>query len=141
MLRISRLADYAAVIMRNMSAINQALSAAEIAQCTAIHLPTVRKLLKQLLKAGLLVSERGANGGYQLARASEQISLADIVEAIDGPLALTECSHPLGNCVISSQCVNKENWLVINKIVKKALSEVSLVQMGQNPGQRNERIR
>jgi FeS assembly SUF system regulator len=129
MLRISRLADYATVIMRNMSVINQALSAAELAQCTAIHLPTVRKLLKQLLNAGLLVSERGANGGYQLAKPSEQISLADIVEAIDGPLALTECSHPLGKCAISNSCVSKENWLLINKVVKEALSEMSLAQM------------
>ncbi|MDF2690839.1 MAG: hypothetical protein K0S29_694 [Gammaproteobacteria bacterium] len=141
MLRISRLADYATVIMRNMSVINQALSAAEVAQCTAISLPTVRKLLKQLLKAGLLVSERGTHGGYQLARAPELISLADIVEAIDGPLALTECSHPLGNCAISMHCVNKENWLVINKVVKEALSEVSLVRMAQNIGQTHERNR
>ena len=127
MLRISRLADYATVIMRNMSLINRALSAAEIAQCTDIHLPTVRKLLKQLLKAGLLVSERGVNGGYQLAKDSKSISLADVIEAIDGPLALTECSHPAGNCAISKSCVNKENWLLINKIVKKALSEASLI--------------
>ncbi|MDF2529631.1 MAG: system Fe-S cluster assembly regulator, partial [Gammaproteobacteria bacterium] len=110
------------------------LSAAEISQLTTIHLPTVRKLLKQLLKANLLISERGANGGYQLSKTTELINLADIVEAIDGPLALTECSHPSGNCAISTRCENKENWLVINKVVKQALSEVSLMQMSQSLG-------
>lgn len=129
MLRISRLADYATVIMREMAATEEALSGAEIAQHTSIQLPTVRKLLKQLLKAGLLTSERGANGGYQLAKSAEQINLAAIVEAIDGPLALTECSLPTGNCAISSHCVNKQNWHVINNVVKAALSEVNLLEM------------
>jgi len=132
MLRISRLADYATVIMRDMAIIDRGLSGAEIAQNTAIQLPTVRKLLKQLLKAGLLISERGANGGYQLARPSDQINLANIVEAIDGPLALTECSLPSGNCAISTHCENKENWHVINQVVKAALSEVSLRQMSHS---------
>lgn len=132
MLRISRLADYATIIMRDMAVINQPVSGAEIAHNTGVHLPTVRKVLKQLLKAGLLLSERGANGGYQLAKSAEIINLADIVEAIDGPLGLTECALPSGNCAISTHCVNKENWYVINSVIRKALSEVSLLQMSQN---------
>ena len=132
MLRISRLADYATVIMRDMAVIDSGISGTEIAQNTAINLPTVRKLLKQLLKAGLLVSERGINGGYQLSKPADQISLANIVEAIDGPLALTECSLPTGKCAISTHCVNKDNWHVINQVVKDALSGVSLLQMSQS---------
>ena len=97
MLRISRLTDYATVILARLAGGSLA-SAADIAERTRIGLPTVSKLLKELQHAGLVTSVRGAHGGYQLARPAGAISAADIIDAVEGPVALTECaggSRPL----------------------------------------------
>ena len=132
MLRISKLADYACVMMSAMATTPQiALSAVQIAETTHLTLPTVRKVLKQLSTKGLLISARGANGGYQLARTPQQITTADIIEAVDGPLALTECSHPHGACIHQRNCHIKNRWQGINGVVQQALQRINLQQMTQ----------
>lgn len=132
MLRISKLADYATLILSYMGkAPDSPMSAAQLAECSQLGLPTVRKLLKLLLSHGLLISERGASGGYKLACGPEKINMADIIAAIDGPIAITECAHPGKRCAHFDKCHVKENWQVINQIVQSALKAVSLQELTQ----------
>lgn len=126
MLRISKLADYACVLMRQLAEYQEGLSAVEIAAKTHLHLPTVRKLLKALTKARLLNASRGVQGGYQLSKSLNNLNLLEIVEAIDGPIAMIDCAHPSKNCDISHHCPNQANWLAINRVVKDALAHMSL---------------
>ena len=130
MLRVTRLTDYATVVLTVLAARPQAvMSAAELAERSGLEVPTVSKLLKPLAQAGLVDSFRGANGGYRLARPAGQISLVEIVEAMEGPLAMTECSLHDGQCGISEQCGVRGNWRRINDVVADALRAVSLAQM------------
>ena len=133
MLRISKLADYATILMTVFGQHEAAsFSAVQLAELTGISLPTVRKILTLLLQAELLTSTQGASGGYGLTRAIQQINLADIVEAIDGPLALTECNDPNRQCDKHEFCGTKQHWEVINQVVKQALQSVNLQQMQQS---------
>jgi FeS assembly SUF system regulator len=130
MLRISKLADYACLIMRifveeNLTISNATPNATNIAQSIKIGLPTVRKILQLLSRAGILNASRGTSGGYQLARPVSEISLLEIVEAVDGKLGLTDCCIS-NNCLIISQCQSKQGWKQINDIVAQALREKSL---------------
>ena len=130
MLRVTRLTDYATVVMTVLASQPEAvLSAAELAERSGLEVPTVSKLLKPLAQAGLLEAFRGAHGGYRLSRPPEQISLIAIVEAMEGPLAMTECSLDDGECGISQQCGVRANWRRINDVVADALRGVSLAQM------------
>jgi FeS assembly SUF system regulator len=130
MLRVSRLTDYATVVMTCLAAQPEAvLSAVQIAEAARLELPTVSKLLKSLGHAGLVESFRGANGGYRLARPARDINLAEIVEAMEGPLSMTECSVTLGNCDHESYCTVRGNWQRINTVVEKALRAMSLAEM------------
>ncbi len=130
MLRISKLTDYAIVVLSYLAldALKIA-SATQIAQAVHLSIPTVSKLLKILLEARLVKSYRGAGGGYQLARSSKEITLADIVSAVEGKLAMTECCAALNTCVIDSLCAIKENWQVINKVILTALGGLTLNDM------------
>lgn len=133
MLKISKLADYATVIMDRMAEQPLAsFSAAELALAAHIPKPTVRKLLKLLNEADLLVSTRGAKGGYQLTRAAAQISLGEIVAAIDGLPAVTECSQKTSVCALEAQCKLRGNWRHINKKIMQMLNEISLAEMNQS---------
>jgi FeS assembly SUF system regulator len=133
MLRISRLTDYATVILASLG--NGGLaSAAEIAERTRIALPTVSKLLKELQHAGLVRSVRGAHGGYQLARPAAAISAAEIIDAVEGPMALTECSSGAGNCGIESTCLVGHGWQRISRAIRRALLEVSLEELVRRDG-------
>lgn len=130
MLRISRLTDYATVVMTCLAASpDEVLSTAQIAECTRLELPTVSKLLKQLGRAGLVESFRGVNGGYRLARPAKDINLAEIVEALEGPLGMTECSVSAGQCDFESHCSVRGNWQRINQTVDSALKAMSLADM------------
>ena len=130
MLRISRLTDYATVVMTCLAASpDEVLSAVQIAECTRLELPTVSKLLKQLGRAGLVESFRGVNGGYRLARPATDINLAEIVEALEGPLGMTECSIAAGQCDFESHCSVRGNWQRINQTVGSALQAMSLADM------------
>ena len=109
------------------------LSAAELAERSGLEAPTVSKVLKPLAQAGLLEGFRGARGGYRLARPASQISLVEIVEAMEGPLAMTECSLDDHECGIAHQCGVRANWRRINDVIAAALGNVSLAQMLNAP--------
>lgn len=130
MLRVSNLTDYATVIMACLAAApGEVLSAQAVAERTRLEAPTTSKLLKQLGQAGLVVSTRGARGGYELAREASRISIADIVVAVDGPIALTACSARPGACDREPWCGVGLSWRRINSAINDALAGVSLADM------------
>lgn len=130
MFRVSRLTDYATVVMTCIAAHpGDVLSTAQIAEEAHLELPTVSKLLKSLGHAGLVESFRGVNGGYRLARPAQQISLAEIVEAIEGPLGMTECTLSEGQCEREAQCGVRGSWQRINHVLDNALRAMSLADM------------
>ena len=130
MLRVSRLTDYATVVMTCIAAHpGDVLSTAQIADEAHLELPTVSKLLKALGHAGLVASFRGVNGGYRLARDARDISLAQIVEALEGPIGMTECSIAEGQCERESQCNVRGSWQQVNSVLSVALRSVSLADM------------
>jgi FeS assembly SUF system regulator len=134
MLRVTRLTDYATLILTVLaSRPDRVHSAADLAERARLEAPTVSKVLKPLAHAGLVEGFRGVNGGYRLARAPEAISLVEIVEAIEGPLGMTECSVHAGQCGIEEHCGVRANWRRINDVVADALRGVSLAQMLQPP--------
>ncbi len=126
MLRISKLADYACIVMMSLAKRSESLNANELAYSTRISLPTVRKVLKLLQQADFLNAVRGVQGGYQLKKPAGQISVLEIVEAIDGPLAMTDCANPLKACEIQGQCMTQSGWQLINQTVRNALKDKML---------------
>lgn len=132
MMRMSKLADYSTVVMSYMARDAGALhSAHEVAERVGLKLPTVSKIFKILARGGLVVSTRGVKGGYLLARAPEKISIAEIIDTVDGRISLTECSHHAGLCIQESHCSVRGNWQKINLAVRKALESVSLADMSR----------
>ena len=130
MLRISRLTDYATVLLAALASEPQRVqTAASLAEQTHIAAPTVSKLLKQLQRAGLVSSTRGLHGGYQLARPAAQISAAAILDALEGPVALTDCSVGHGQCEIEGSCRVGRVWQRLNLAIRRALYDVSLAQL------------
>jgi len=130
MLRIGKLTDYATVILATLAADRaHVLTASAMAQRTHIAGPTVAKLLKQLHRAGLVNSLRGTHGGYQLARDPESISAAAILDALEGPIALTECSASTGQCGIEHTCSVGRTWQRLSVAIRRSLNEVSLAQL------------
>jgi len=131
-MRLSSLADYAVVMMTaiarhcgGIARVNATLLAGE----TGVPLPTAQKLVSRLAAAGLLDSTRGTGGGVRLSRPPASISLADIVEAVDGPIALTGCDHQAPSCGLDGRCQVKPHWAVVNRAVRTALAQVSLVTL------------
>ena len=130
MLRVSKLADYGTVVMASLAREPARLhSAAEVAGRIGLATPTVSKILKMLARSGLVTSSRGAHGGYRLHGDPAQISIAQIIDAMDGPLGMTECSTTPGICTQEAACTVRANWRSINHIVLDALSRVTLEQM------------
>ncbi len=129
MINISKLADYSTVVMAYLARTGNAQNARDIAQATRIALPTVSKILKILAKAELLDSHRGAKGGYDLARSADKISLADIINALDGGIGLTECSRAAGLCAVEEACGIRHSWRNIGLVVRELLEQVTLAEM------------
>lgn len=130
MLRLSKLTDYATVILSFMAKDNSRVFAAiEIAAATGIALPTVSKILKFLVNAKVVMSTRGSKGGYTLARVPEKISVASIISALEGPIALTECSISKQACEQASGCGIRANWHLINQTIHNALESVTLADL------------
>lgn len=130
MLRISRLTDYATVILANLAGQpGRVQTATALAEQTRIAAPTVSKLLKQLQKANLVTSTRGLHGGYQLARAPVEITAADILAALEGPVALTDCAAGQGHCGIEETCRVGRVWQRLNQAIYRSLTEVTLAQL------------
>ena len=131
MIKLSRMADYGVILMTQLGRENGAVTtAADLSASCALPLPTVSKLLKQLSQDGLLESHRGTKGGYALARAAADISMADIIGAVEGPIALTDCIEADGTmCEIEALCPTRTNWRRINDVLTEALDGVSLAEM------------
>jgi FeS assembly SUF system regulator len=130
MLRLSKLTDYATVILSVMARDQRQVRAAmEIAAMTGIAQPTVSKILKLLVNANVLISTRGAKGGYALARKPEEISVAAVISALEGPIALTECSISHQGCEQASGCDILGNWSLINRTIHNALESVTVADL------------
>jgi len=130
MLRVSKLTDYATVVMTCLAeSADEVLSAQLLAERARLEAPTVSKVLKQLAGAGLVDSWRGANGGYRLAREPRAISVADIVTAMEGPIGMTECCAHSGLCDHESHCGVRVNWQRISDAIRTALEGVTLADM------------
>lgn len=130
MLKITRETDYAMLIMcemaLNSASQNESMSASQISGKTSISIPTVSKLLKLLVKSGILSSTRGPNGGYQLTKEAGQINVADIICAIEGPVSINNCATDEHECDRSQGCTLAPHWVRINDAVFRALSSVLL---------------
>jgi FeS assembly SUF system regulator len=132
MLRITKLTDYAVLVLSDMvrPQAGEACAARDIAERTNIPQPTVSKVLKTLARSGLVESERGKNGGYRLAREPQAINVADIVDSIEGPIAVTECStESRGCCDLEGACPTEKNWVRINEAIRQALRGITLADM------------
>ena len=133
MLRLAKLTDYGTVLMTTLAQSRARQSATELASSAQLPVDAVRKVLKDLARAKLVHAERGAHGGYTLARPASDISVTEIIEAIEGPIALTECSIHDHRCDIEQSCGARGNWHLINRAVRLALSQVSLQDLA-SPG-------
>lgn len=148
MFRLSNLADYALVLLSHVAngssaATGGPVSARDLAAASGLPAPTVSKVLKRLVRATLLKSHRGAHGGYVLARPTDGISVADVVEAFDGPVALTRCTagahagdcstpaRPTHHCGLLARCPTRAAWASVNRTVVAALSQLTLQDIHQ----------
>lgn len=130
MLRISKLTDYAIVAMTFLAERPEGrFSAAEIAGKIQLEVPTVAKILKLLATGNLVQPYRGVNGGYQLQGAAAEITVADIITVMEGPIGMTECSVHEGSCAQEPICRTRSNWRRISQAVAAALAEVTLLEM------------
>ena len=130
MIRMSKLADYGTVVMAQMAQEPERLqSTAQIAARTRLPVTTVSKVLKLLAKHVLVTAERGKHGGYRLSRQPAQISVAEIIDAVDGPFGLTECAAGSGLCTLESSCALNRHWRRISQLVRGAVESVTLDQL------------
>ena len=135
-MRLTHLADYAVVIMTAAAQRGEGvrLSAADLSQETGVPLPTAQKLMGRLATAGLVSSARGAGGGFSLARPLGEISLAEIIEAVEGPIAMTVCTGHDGvsDCALDARCRVKPHMNIVSNAVRGALGAVSLQSLASN---------
>jgi FeS assembly SUF system regulator len=134
-MRLSNLADYAVVMLAAAARRGETrLSATCLAEETGVPLPTAQKLVGRLAAAGIIVSSRGTGGGFKLARCPADISLAEIVEAVEGPIAMTTCvDHGRHECAVEQTCRVKPHWNAVNDAMRGALAGVSLASLAQTP--------
>lgn len=133
MIRLTKQADYGILLMTQFAKVGQGgvLSVSDLAQRTGLSAPMVNKTVKLLAKAGLLTSSRGVNGGYQLARGASGITLEEVITAVEGPIALTECQEHSGTsgCGLQASCPTRINWGIINHALRDSLAGITLLQM------------
>ncbi len=134
-MRLSSLADYAVVMMtaaaRHCGGSGR-LNATMLAEQTGVPLPTAQKLVSRLSAAGLIESARGTGGGFRLSRPPSSISLADVIEAVEGPIAMTTCvDEHRHDCALDGHCLVKPHWGVVNTVVRDALASVTLSQLSR----------
>ena len=131
MFRLNRLTDYAVVVMTQMAQHSDAVrTAPQISEYTGVPLPTVAKILNSLHRESLVRSQRGAAGGYTLNRPAAEITVAEIIQALEGPIALTACvDGNSGDCRVETICPMRGNWDKVNRAIHGALSTVSLEDM------------
>ncbi|MEM9387698.1 MAG: SUF system Fe-S cluster assembly regulator [Pseudomonadota bacterium] len=128
MLRIGKLTDYGTLILTRLVG-GQCVSAAQLAEQTRLGPATAAKILKALARTGILNSIRGTNGGYTLARPPSQISAAQIIDALEGPVAITECATGAGCCELETVCGVSNAWQHINVAIRRALDDISLAEL------------
>jgi len=130
MLRISKMTDYATVILARLAlAPQRQFTAAQLADQTHLAQPTVSKVLKLLLRRGLLQSTRGLHGGYRLARPAGEITAAQILDALEGPVALIECARHVHHCSIESTCGVGRAWQRVSVALRRVLEEITLLEL------------
>ena len=130
MLRLSRLTDYAVVVLVRLSGLDGVQTSPGIAAATGIPEPTVAKVLKTLAASNLVLSQRGARGGYRLNRALSAIPIADVIAAVDGPIALTACVEGSAfECESQGLCPMRGRWDPVNDAIRRALSSITLADM------------
>lgn len=131
MVRMSKLTDYAIVLLTLLAADGSAAphNAREVAARAHLPFPVVSKILKALARSGLLVSHRGARGGYALARRPEEISVAEAISAMEGPIALIECAAGPGHCQQESTCEIRSPWQRVNELIRDRLEHVPLTEL------------
>lgn len=141
MIRITKTTDYGLVLLTHMAAVpERRFNAPELAQDAQLPLPMVSKILKTLAREGLLASQRGASGGYALARPPEEIPVSEVIAALEGPIAITECIDDTpGECAQEPVCPLRSNWQLINGAIRRALDDIRLSQMAR-PLPRGERL-
>ena len=127
MLRLSKFADYGTQVMVYMAKDGAVHSASEVATALVMAASSVSKILKMLARDDLVASVMGAKGGYMLARKPADISMAEIINAMDGPISITECSTSA--CTREAKCSTRGNWQGINRIIQEALERMSLAEM------------
>jgi len=129
--RLSKTTDYGIVLMAQLASApdRTPLNARELAHAADLPVPMVSKVLKALAREGLLVSQRGAKGGYQLARMPEEVSVSEMVRVLEGPVALTDCAIGPAQCSHESLCAVREPWQVISRVVEQALADVTLADL------------
>lgn len=136
MIRLSRLADYGVALMTQIATARRSVHSAQtLAVSLGLPMPTVSKLLAALARGGLLEAIRGAKGGYRLARPAGAISVGEIVSAVDGPIALTQCiERGPGACEVEFICPTRRGWHAINDGVRRAFAAVSLAELVDDAG-------
>jgi len=135
MLRISKITDYGIVLLTELArgGMGEPHNARELSKTAQLPLPVVSKTLKALTRRGLLVSHRGSKGGFNLAREPEQIAVAEVIEALEGPVGITECSVAVGECTREAICGVREPWQHINSVILQALRQVTLADLISRP--------
>ena len=129
MLKLSRLTDYAVVALVRLNAADCVETSPGIAAAIGVPEPTVAKVLKALAGHGLVISSRGARGGYRLGRPLNEIAVSEVIMAIDGPIALTSCVDGASGCESQSLCPVAGRWDPVNDAIRSALSRISLADM------------
>jgi FeS assembly SUF system regulator len=131
MIRITRQTDYGIVLLTQMATrpLHEVHAAKDAARWSGLPLPMVSKILKTLARGGLLISHRGVKGGYSLARGADQITVGNVILALEGPIRITECSHGPGSCDQEIACPTRVNWQRINNVVRDALEGITLTEM------------
>lgn len=131
MIRITRQTDYGIVLLTHMATrpADEVHTAKDAARWTRLPLPMVSKILKSLARSGILESHRGVKGGYSLSRRPDRIMVREVIEALEGPIGITECSHGQGFCEQEGGCPTRVNWRRINGVVRDALDRIPLTEM------------
>lgn len=133
MIRIGKLADYALLVTNHLVKSPDTLCTTEdLAKATGLPLATVRKLLKKLVDGDVIQSYRGIHGGYRLGVSADSVSVADVIRAVEGPIAITECAHHDNTCGLATNCDLKDNWSYVNRVVHMVLEHITLADMAQN---------
>ncbi|MFV0543507.1 MAG: SUF system Fe-S cluster assembly regulator [Marinicella pacifica] len=141
MIKLARLTEYGFMLIMALKKTSEPVSADYLAQTVGLELPTVSKILKQLRQAGLLDSKRGAHGGYFLIKRKRDISLHEVIEALEGRLALTECADDQGHCDFVSHCYMSAGMRRVNQVISQALQNVTISEIMDDKQKINVQIK